>query len=188
MRPAKVSGHAASLGRLIFLPFLLLAPNAFSQNPVPFVNQPLVPSAVAPGGPDFTLTVNGPGFVSAGWRRPFQVCAPEAQASKAEIRKTCPARSEGSKFGEGRVSSFDFQVSSFRPGGGNAIPGAGVGGLRRRENSYSQCWHASRNLLSDNYRHGDLRLVNPDPRLEAHTNGQLTETETGKSKLGLSLG
>jgi len=36
----------------------------FAQSPVPFVNQPLVPDAVAPGGPDFTLTVNGTGFVS----------------------------------------------------------------------------------------------------------------------------
>src|SRR5271155_1575230 len=34
------------------------------SNPVPFVNQPLVPSAVAPGGSGFTLTVNGTGFVS----------------------------------------------------------------------------------------------------------------------------
>jgi hypothetical protein len=37
---------------------------ALAQNPGPFVNQPLVPDAVAPGGPDFTLTVNGTGFVS----------------------------------------------------------------------------------------------------------------------------
>ena len=35
-----------------------------TQNPTPFVNQPLVPSAVAPGGAGFTLTVNGTGFVS----------------------------------------------------------------------------------------------------------------------------
>jgi FG-GAP-like repeat/Abnormal spindle-like microcephaly-assoc'd, ASPM-SPD-2-Hydin/FG-GAP repeat len=33
-------------------------------NPVPFINQPLVPDAVAPGGAGFTLTVNGTGFVS----------------------------------------------------------------------------------------------------------------------------
>jgi hypothetical protein len=32
--------------------------------PVPFVNQPLVPMSVAPGGPAFTLTVNGAGFSS----------------------------------------------------------------------------------------------------------------------------
>jgi len=36
---------------------------AQAQNPVPFVNQPLVPDATAPGGPSFTLTVNGTGFV-----------------------------------------------------------------------------------------------------------------------------
>jgi len=34
------------------------------SNPVPLVNQPLVPTAIAPGGPSFTLTVNGTGFVS----------------------------------------------------------------------------------------------------------------------------
>src|SRR5437762_11012278 len=37
---------------------------AQAQNPVPLINQPLVPDAVAPGGPGFTLTVNGTGFVS----------------------------------------------------------------------------------------------------------------------------
>lgn len=33
------------------------------SNPVPFVNQPLVPTSVAPGTPSFMLTVNGTGFV-----------------------------------------------------------------------------------------------------------------------------
>src|SRR5882762_2990356 len=33
-------------------------------NPVPFVYQPLIPDAAAPGGLGFTLTVNGTGFVS----------------------------------------------------------------------------------------------------------------------------
>src|SRR2546430_10661747 len=33
-------------------------------NPVPLINQPLVPAATAPGGPGFTLRVNGTGFVS----------------------------------------------------------------------------------------------------------------------------
>jgi hypothetical protein len=32
--------------------------------PVPFINQPLSPGAVIPGGSSFTLTVNGTGFVS----------------------------------------------------------------------------------------------------------------------------
>jgi hypothetical protein len=37
----------------------------FAQSyPIPFVNNPLVPAAVVPGGPGFTLTVNGTGFVA----------------------------------------------------------------------------------------------------------------------------
>jgi dienelactone hydrolase len=37
---------------------------AVLPNPVPFVNQPLLPDAVVPGGTAFWLTVNGTGFVS----------------------------------------------------------------------------------------------------------------------------
>jgi hypothetical protein len=36
---------------------------AQSNNPVPFVNQPLVPTSVVPGTKKFTLTINGTGFV-----------------------------------------------------------------------------------------------------------------------------
>ena len=42
----------------------ILSGATFGQNPVPFVNQSLVPTSVAPGSPAFTLTVNGTGFVS----------------------------------------------------------------------------------------------------------------------------
>src|SRR5439155_4775069 len=35
-----------------------------AQNPVPLINQPLVPAAIKPGSAGFTLTVNGTGFVS----------------------------------------------------------------------------------------------------------------------------
>jgi hypothetical protein len=44
---------------------LALAAPATAQNPVPFLDQPLVPDATAPGGAGFTLTVNGSGFVTA---------------------------------------------------------------------------------------------------------------------------
>jgi hypothetical protein len=37
---------------------------SYAQAPVPFINLPLVPDATAPRGPQFTLTVNGTGFVS----------------------------------------------------------------------------------------------------------------------------
>jgi len=39
-------------------------PDTDTANPVPFINQPLVPEATAPGSSGFTLTVNGWGFVS----------------------------------------------------------------------------------------------------------------------------
>src|SRR5262249_50741859 len=32
------------------------------NNPVPFVNQPLIPDTIRPGGPGFKLTVTGTGF------------------------------------------------------------------------------------------------------------------------------
>src|SRR5579862_6748494 len=35
---------------------------AAQSNPVPFINQPLVPASAAPGSGAFTLTVNGSGF------------------------------------------------------------------------------------------------------------------------------
>jgi hypothetical protein len=41
-----------------------LTSTALAQNPVPLINQPLVPDAAKPGGTGFTLTVNGTGFVS----------------------------------------------------------------------------------------------------------------------------
>jgi hypothetical protein len=59
---------------LIVFSFLsVFSTEAVAQNPVPFVNQPLVPDAAAPGGPDFTLTVNGTGFISGSvvsWNTP----------------------------------------------------------------------------------------------------------------------
>ena len=53
--------HAIFLSAVL-LAFVSTLSNA--QTPVPFVNQPLVPDATAPGGSQFTLTVNGTGFVS----------------------------------------------------------------------------------------------------------------------------
>src|SRR5580658_1154106 len=48
-----------------FGPLEILSSTAFAaENPVPLINQALVPDAIAPGGEGFTLTVNGTGFVS----------------------------------------------------------------------------------------------------------------------------
>jgi len=42
---------------------LAIAGAAVAQNPVPIINQPLVPDAVTPGGTGFTLKLSGTGFV-----------------------------------------------------------------------------------------------------------------------------
>ena len=49
-------------GLLVAVEFLCV-PALAQSNPVPFVNQPLVPDSAVPGGKAFTLTVNGTGFV-----------------------------------------------------------------------------------------------------------------------------
>jgi hypothetical protein len=43
---------------------IFCSPLAAQNNPVPYVNDPLVPAATAPGGSSFMLTVNGAGFVN----------------------------------------------------------------------------------------------------------------------------
>ena len=53
--------HAILLGAF-FLGFISVL--SYAQAPVPFISQPLMPDATVPGGPQFTLTVNGTGFVS----------------------------------------------------------------------------------------------------------------------------
>src|SRR5437773_808217 len=58
-----------SIGVLLALSALTKSATGMSTatgtaNPVPLINQPLIPDAVAPGGAGFTLTVNGTGFVS----------------------------------------------------------------------------------------------------------------------------
>jgi len=53
---------ARFVGVLTFL--VAGAATAIAQNPVPFVDQPLVPDTIAPGGPALSLTVNGAGFVA----------------------------------------------------------------------------------------------------------------------------
>ena len=50
-------------GLVVAVVFILVPPATAQSNPVPLVNDPLVPTTAAPGGPGFTLTVNGTGFV-----------------------------------------------------------------------------------------------------------------------------
>lgn len=63
----KLTAHGIFVGvmtALIFLGALGFDSTVWAQNPVPLINQPLVPDTGAPGGPGFVLTVNGTGFVA----------------------------------------------------------------------------------------------------------------------------
>jgi hypothetical protein len=106
-------------GRLTFLiATAIAAAIAFTgfaaQNPVPLVNQPLVPDAAAPGGTGFTLTVNGTGFVSGSvvhWNG-----SPRATAFVSESRLTASIQaSDIAKTGTASVT-----VVSPGPGGGTS--------------------------------------------------------------------
>jgi len=55
---------AAIVIALVFVSIGSRSTPLLAANPVPIINQPLVPGSAAPGGPAFTLTVNGTGFVS----------------------------------------------------------------------------------------------------------------------------
>jgi hypothetical protein len=98
---------------------VLLATALLGQsNPVPFVNQPLIPTAVAPGSPGFTLTVNGTGFVSASvvnWNgNPRATTFVSASQLTASISAADVAA----------ASTATITVTSPAPGGGVSNPAA----------------------------------------------------------------
>jgi len=81
-------GRHAILLTAILLGFALLS---FAQAPVPLINLPLVPDATPPGGSDFTLTINGTGFVSnstVNWNGTALVTQ---FVSQAQLTATVPA-------------------------------------------------------------------------------------------------
>ena len=84
------------------------------SNPVPFVNQPLVPSAIAPAGPSFTLTVNGTGFVSGSVVNWNGTPLSTTFVSDSQLTATVPASNIATP------SSASITVSSPSPGGGTS--------------------------------------------------------------------
>jgi len=84
------------------------------SNPVPFVNQPLVPSAVAPAGPSFTLTVNGTGFVSGSAVNWNGTALSTTFVSDSQLTATVPASNIATP------STASITVSSPAPGGGTS--------------------------------------------------------------------
>ncbi len=96
-------------------PFVLFAfATALAQNPVPLVNQPLVPDAVAPGGSGFTLTVNGTGFVSGAVVNWDETGLVTTFVSESQLTATVPA-ADISAAGTGSVT-----VTNPTPGSGTS--------------------------------------------------------------------
>jgi len=96
----------------IFLTFFSVL--SYSQSPVPFVNQPLVPDATAPGGAQFTLTVNGTGFVSnsvVNWNGDALVTQ---FVSGSQLAATVPAADIA------KASTASVTVVTPAPGGGTS--------------------------------------------------------------------
>jgi hypothetical protein len=85
---------------------------ALGQNPVPFVNQPLVPTAVPPGGPGFTLTVNGTGFVPGSVVQWNGSPRPTTFVSNSQLSAAIPATDTTT------IGSASVTVVSPAPGGG----------------------------------------------------------------------
>lgn len=94
---------------------LTIVPSLLGQtppNPVPFVNQPLVPTAVAPGGLDFTLTVNGARFVPESVVQWNGSARPTTFVSNTQLTAAIPATDIAT------IGSASVTVVNPEPGGG----------------------------------------------------------------------
>jgi hypothetical protein len=86
---------------------------AFAQsNPVPFVNQPLVPLAVIPGSSGFTLTINGTGFVNGAVVKWNGTPLTTTFVSGSQLTATVPAANVAN------AGSASVTVTNPAPGGG----------------------------------------------------------------------
>jgi hypothetical protein len=109
-----------SVSLLVLAAFFLSVASVVAQtvNPVPLVNQPLVPTSVVPGSLALTLTVNGTGFVSTSvvnWNgAPLSTTFVNFHQLVADV--------PGSNLASANTASVT--VSSPAPGGGtsNAVP------------------------------------------------------------------
>jgi hypothetical protein len=103
--------------RFILLSTLLAGTVTLAQtNPVPLVNQPTVPTATAPGGPSFTLTVHGTGFVSGSVINWNATALATTFISSSELSTTVPTSDIA------KQSTATITVTSPGPGGGMSNP------------------------------------------------------------------
>ena len=97
-------------------PFILfVVTTALAQsNPVPFMNQPLVPMSAAPGGPNFMLTVDGTGFVSGSSVNWNGMPLSTTFVNGSKLTATVPVSNIA------KASTASITVSSPNPGGGTS--------------------------------------------------------------------
>src|SRR5258708_39726840 len=104
----------AAFSVIVFLATSLLG----QSNPVPFVNQPLVPTTVVPGSGAFTLTVNGTGFVSGSVVNWYGSPRATTFLSGSQLTAAISAADVAS------ASTATITVASPGPGGGGSNPAA----------------------------------------------------------------
>jgi hypothetical protein len=98
---------------MVLLAAIFLSPMILAQtNPVPLINQPLVPDAVTPGGQGFTLTVNGTGFVSGSVVNWNDSPLTTTFVSGAQLTASVPASDIA------KASTASVNVVNPNPGGG----------------------------------------------------------------------
>jgi hypothetical protein len=101
--------------RTVRLFVLLSGIMALAQsNPVPSLDQPLAPDATVPGGPGFTLTVNGTGFVSGSVVNWSGTPLPTTFVSSAQLTATVNASEIAT------ASTASVSVTNPAPGGGTS--------------------------------------------------------------------
>jgi hypothetical protein len=104
-----------NFSRFVGLFVFFAIPTALAQtNPVPFVNQPLVPTTVAPGGASFTLTVNGTGFVTGSLVNWNGTALATTFVSSSQLTAIVQASNIAT------ASTATITVSSPSPGGGTS--------------------------------------------------------------------
>jgi hypothetical protein len=95
--------------------FLFFAAGAAAQNnPLPFLNQPVYPSSVSPGGSSFTLTARGSSFVSGATISVNGTALSTTFVSVGELTATVPASVIANP------STVSVTVTNGPPGGGTS--------------------------------------------------------------------
>jgi FG-GAP-like repeat len=102
----------SSLLPLVFLAFTTAS--LAQSNPVPLLNQPLVPGSAAPGSGKFTLTINGTGFVSGAVVNWNGVAHLTEVVSNSQVQATINAADVG------KAKTASVTVVNPTPGGGTS--------------------------------------------------------------------